>query len=475
MRHWPGLATLCCSLMALTACMVGPDYLKPSATVPVAFKEAPKGWKLALPSDDTNRGTWWHVYDDPLLDSLASQVAINNQNLKAYEAAYRQAEAVVREARSDLFPTISGVPSVTREKSGGTTSTTGTLEASASWNLDLWGKVRRQIESDRASAQASAAELANLSLSAQADLVVDYFELRYQDSLTRLLNDTVGAYERSLAITQNQYAAGIAARSDVITAETQLQTTRASAIAAGQLRAQYEHAIALLIGKPPSELTISPAELAKAIPDVPGVIPSNLLERRPDIAEAERTMQQQNALIGVAVAAYYPTVNLSAVVGYAGTSPLISATNALWSLGASGTQTLLDGGAHSAAVDAARATYDQSIANYRQTVLAAFQNVEDELSNLRVLKQQSETQAEAVRLARQAVTIALNEYQAGTATYTTVVTAQATALSNEETALQIQQSRLSASANLIAALGGGWTDTLLAGADHGGKPLASYH
>ena len=450
------LATLCGAALLLQACTVGPDYIRPDVATPVKFKEAPKGWKIAKPANGPGRGDWWRIYNDPLLDQLLAQVAINNQNLKAYEAAYREALAVVREARSSLFPTVTAEPGITRARSSGATTTTQTAEANGSWDIDLWGKVRRQVESDKASAEASAAELADLTLSAQAELVVDYFELRYQDSLARLLNTTVIAYERSLKITQNQYEAGIVSRSDVITAQTQLASTRASAIAAGQSRAQYEHAIALLIGKAPSELTIPAGVLARTIPDIPITVPSSVLERRPDIAEAERKMQQENALIGVAIAAYYPTISLSAVAGYSGTSPLVSAGNLVWSLAASGSQTLIDGGSRSASVDEAKAAYDQSVANYRQTVLTAFQDVEDELSNLRILKRQAAAQTEAVRLARQGVTITLNEYQAGTSAYTAVVTAQATALSDEETALEVQENRLVASANLIKALGGGW-------------------
>ncbi|MVA27391.1 efflux transporter outer membrane subunit (plasmid) [Agrobacterium vitis] len=451
------ISTLCGLSSLLQACAVGPDYLKPDVVTPVAFKEAPKGWKVAEPGNGMTRGKWWSVYKDPLLDELVPQVAISNQNLKAYEAAYREAQAVVRETRSSLVPTVTASPSITRKRSSAVTANTQTAEVTGSWDIDLWGKVRRKIESNQAAAEASAAELADLTLSAQADLVTDYFELRYQDSLARLLNDTVAAYERSLKITQNQYAAGVASRSDIITAQTELASTQASAIAAGELRAQYEHAIALLIGKSPSELTIKSGALAQAVPNIPLVVPSALLERRPDIAEAERTMRQQNALIGVAVAAYYPTINLSAVAGYSGVSPLVSATNMVWSLASSGSQTLLDGGTRSAAVDAARATYDQSVANYRQTVLTAFHDVDDELSNLRILQHQAAAQAEAVRLARKAVTIALNEYQAGTTNYTTVVTAQATSLTNQETALLIAQNRLVASANLIKALGGEWS------------------
>ncbi|WP_256977138.1 efflux transporter outer membrane subunit [Bordetella genomosp. 10] len=458
-------------LLALQACAVGPDYRRPDAPTPLAFKEAPAapaGWKLAEPGA-APRGAWWEIYQDPVLDGLAAQVSVGNQNLKAYEAAYRQALAVVREARANLAPTLAVDPSLTRARSKGSTGTTRELEASASWDLDLWGKVRRQVESDQASAQASAAELADLTLSAQAELVTDYFALRYQDALGRLLRDTVQAYERSLSITQNQYGAGVAARSDVITAQTQLASARASAIASEQLRDQYEHAIALLIGKPPADLSIAAGAMPARIPQIPAGLPSELLERRPDIAQAERTMQQQNALIGVAEAAWYPSVTLSAAAGYSGASPLFSAANALWSLVASGSQTLFDGGARSAAADAAKAAYDQSVANYRQTVLAAFQDVEDELSNLRVLANQATAQDEALALARQAVVIALNEYQAGTQSYTTVVTAQATALSNEETALQIQQSRLAASAALIKGLGGGWRSDRLALGGTGGQ------
>lgn len=461
MKSFRIVSVLCGIAALLQACTVGPDYLKPEVATPAAFKEAPKGWKVARPANGIDRGAWWRIYRDPLLDRLVSQVAINNQNLKAYEAAYRQAQAVVRQARASLFPTVTADPSITRTRSANVITTTQTAQITASWDIDLWGKVRRQIESDAASAQASAAELADLTLSSQTELVTYYFELRCQDALARLLDDTAAAYERSLKITENQHAAGTAARSDVITAQTQLASTRASAIAAGQLRAQYEHAIALLIGRSPAELTIPRGGLARTVPTIPLMMPSALLERRPDIAEAERKMQQQNALIGVAVAAFYPSVNLSAIAGYSGAPPLVSATNLIWSLAANGSQTLFDGGARSAAVDAAGAAYDQSVANYRHTVLTAFKDVEDQLSNLRILGRQGAAQAEAVRLARQAVTIALNEYQAGTAVYTTVVTAQATALTNEQTGLQIQQNRLIASVNLVKALGGGWDTSQL--------------
>jgi NodT family efflux transporter outer membrane factor (OMF) lipoprotein len=452
----------------LAGCTVGPDYARPTAPTPAVYKEL-QGWTPAYPSDDIDRGEWWRIYDDPLLDELEREVDIGNQNLRAYEAAYREARAVVQEARADYFPTISTTGSGERARESNLTSTTRTAEGTLSWDIDLWGKVRRQVESEKASAQASAAELASIRLSAQADLATDYFELRYQDSLARLLSDTVKAYQRSLGITQNQYSVGIAARSDVITAQTQLQTTQANLVGVGVQRAQYEHAIALLIGKPPSELSIPAGALTTTVPNVPVQIPAVLLERRPDIAEAERTMQEENALIGVQVAAFYPDISLSAAFGYSGAAGgLFSASNELWSLAASGTETLFEGGARSAAVKAARATYDQAVANYRETVLAAFQDVEDELAGQRILANEAAVQAEAAVSARDAVRIALNEYRAGTENYTTVVTAQATALSDEESALEVTQNRMTTNVSLVRALGGGWTKNQLETADGNG-------
>jgi NodT family efflux transporter outer membrane factor (OMF) lipoprotein len=446
-------------LLLLAGCSVGPDYARPPAPTPVAFKEL-AGWAPAKPSDDIDRGTWWRVYGDATLDQLEQEIDIGNQNLRAYEAAYRQARATVDVGRSDYFPTIGASGSGQRQRASRATATTKTAEATVSWDLDLWGKVRRQVESDQAGAEASAAELASIRLSAQAELATDYFELRYQDSLKQLLSDTVIAYQRTLDITRNQYAAGIAARSDVVTAETQLKTTQASLIAADVLRAQYEHAIALLVGKPPAGLTIAKGSLATSVPDVPVALPAALLQRRPDIAEAERTMRQENALIGVETAAYYPDISLSAAFGYSGAAgALFTASNELWSLAASGSETLIDGGARGAAVDAARATYDQSVADYRETVLAAFQDVEDQLSGLRILADQAKAEAEAVALAQDALRISLNEYQAGTVSYTTVVTTQATALSNQQTALAVMESRMTTNVSLIRALGGGWVDT----------------
>jgi multidrug efflux pump len=460
-RHLGMLASLGV-LVLLTGCMIGPDYRRPPAPVPARYKELPPpppDWTTAAPADDVDRGSWWSTYDDPLLDQLEQQVNINNQNLKGFEAAYRQALAVAAGARSGLLPSAALTSGATRARSSAvTTSTSRNVEASASWDLDLWGKVRRQVESDRAAAQASAAQLAAIRLSAQAELATDYFQLRYEDSLQRLLSNAVSGYQRSLEITRNQLAAGVAARSDVVAAQTQLQTTQAQLIAVGVSRAQYEHAIALLTGKTPADLAIPVAPLRATVPNVPVTLPSALLERRPDIAQAERTMQQQNALIGVAAAAYFPDLNLSAMFGYVGNpaSGLITASNKVWSLAANGDQILFDGGARSAKLAAARAAYDQSIANYLQTVLAAFQDVEDALSDVRILAQEAEAQAQAVALSREGAQIALREYQAGLQAYTAVVTAESTALANEETELQVHASRLTASVALLKALGGGW-------------------
>ena len=464
-------AFACIGLLALAVgCSVGPNYHRESAPVPKVYKEY-KGWKVAGPNDTINRGAWWSIYRDATLDGLERQINISNQTLKQDEAAYQEARAEVREQQSSFFPSLVVTPQIQRQRSGGGTFGSGggtaitsySLEGTATWEPDVWGKIRRSVESSVANAQATAAQLAGARLSAQGLLATDYFELRYADSLKKLLDDTVRGYQRSLDITKNQYAAGTAARSDVINAQAQLLGAQAAAINVGVQRAQAEHAIALLVGKPPAEVSISPASLAERVPIVPTNVPSTLLERRPDIAEAERQMQQENALIGVQVAAYYPTIDLSATLGYAGgpATALFSASNQVWSLVASANQTLLSGGQRSAAVAAARAAYDQSVANYRETVLAAFQNVEDELASLRVLGQQIGVDEAAVQAAQRAVEITLNEYQAGTVTYTTVITAQVTLLTDQETALLVQENRLIASVALVQALGGGWDTSRL--------------
>ncbi|MGA9854364.1 MAG: efflux transporter outer membrane subunit [Gammaproteobacteria bacterium] len=467
-----GLPTL-----VLTACMVGPDYQRPSAPVPAAYKEL-QGWKVSQPQDGVDRGAWWSIYKDPELDTLERQIDISNQNIQAAAAAYLQASALAREARSSLFPSVSLGLGATRQASSqgtsvGTTgglgntitrSTSGPqnsfdLSGTASWDLDLWGGIRRSEESAIANAQASAAQLASARLSAQASLATNYFNLRAADQLQQLLDKTVVAYTESLRITQNQYAAGITSRLDVITAQTQLESAQAQAINVGVQRAVYEHAIAVLIGKPPADVSLAPGKLTATVPAVPVSVPSTLLERRPDIATAERQVVAANAQIGVADAAYYPDISLSALLGFVGNplATLVSTSNRVWSLGAAASENLFNGGETSAAVSAAEAAYDESVANYRQSVLTAFQGVEDQLATVRILEQEAAVQDSAVAAANLAVKISLNQYRAGTVTYTTVVTAQATLLADQQQSLTIQQNRLVASVTLIEDLGGGWT------------------
>lgn len=454
-----GWLALTGATLVLNACTVGPDYVRPAAIVPAQYKEA-KGWKLGAPRDDVDRGDWWRVFRDPELSTLEAQVAVSNQTLKADEANYREAEALIAEARAQLFPTLTFDPSLTRSSSSGTVLT---AQANGSWTLDLWGRLRRQVESQVAGAQASAADLANATLSMQSMLATAYYELRETDSLHDLLADTVAQYKRSLDITQNQYTAGTSARSDVITAQAQLLAAQAQEINTGVARAQFEHAIAVLMGRPPAGLSVPHGKLAQAVPTIPLRLPSTLLERRPDIAAAERTMQEENALIGVAIAGYYPDVTLSGAFGYVGNpfKSALAATNPMWSFGLSAAQTLFDGGLTAAQVEAARDTYQASVATYRQTVLTAFQQVEDELAAIRVLAQEAAVQIEAVKSAEQAVQIALNEYRAGTQNYTTVVTAQATALADEESLLTTREQRVLAAISLIVAVGGGWDDAKL--------------
>jgi NodT family efflux transporter outer membrane factor (OMF) lipoprotein len=445
--------------LALSGCAVGPDYQRPAAIVPAQYKEM-KGWKLGAPRDDFAKGAWWKLFRDPELDTLEAQVAISNQTLKADEANYREAQALIAEGRAQLFPTLAFDPSLSRASTGGTQLS---AQANASWTLDLWGKVRRTIESEAAGAQVSAADLANATLSAQSSLATAYYELRETDSLYDLLVDTVAQFKRSLEITQNQYAAGTSARSDVITAQAQVLAAQAQEINTGVARAQFEHAIAVLMGRPPAGLSIPHGKLTSLVPGIPLRLPSTLLERRPDIAAAERTMQEQNALIGVAIAAYYPDVTLSGAFGYVG-NPFksgLAATNPAWSYGLSAAQTLFDGGLTAAQVEAARANYEASVGTYRQTVLTAFQQVEDNLAGIRILSQEAGVQTEAVKAAEQAVQIAINEYRAGTQNFTTVVTAEATALSDEESLLSTREQRLLDAVSLIVALGGGWNEMKL--------------
>jgi len=477
-----GGALFALTLLLASACSVGPDYKKPAAPTPVAFKEQ-AGWKASDPQDEIDRGAWWSIYKDPVLDDLEKQIDISNQTLKQSEAAYRQARAVVDQARASFFPTLTGDGSATRSYegpaargSGGISAGSGTIVAtdsggrggtainqfssslSGSWDLDVWGKIRRTVEGDIASAQASAADLASARLSAQATLATDYIQLRYQEELKRLLDTTAADYTRSLTITENQYNSGVAAKADVLSARTQLLNAQASAINAGVLRATLEHAIAVLIGKPPGDFTLAPGPLPAKVPVVPVGVASTLLERRPDVAGAERRMAAANAQIGVAIAAYFPDITLTGSFGSQSTqfAKLFASPTSFWSAGGSIAETLLDFGARSAQVEQARAVYDQNIASYRQTVLAGFQQVEDELSTLHILQDQDKVEIDAVKTAQEAARLTLNQYKAGTVPYSSVITAQAAALQAEQTALNVTENRLTASVTLVESIGGGW-------------------
>lgn len=436
------------------------------------------GFRPANPSDAVDRGPWWQIYGDPALDGLAAQVDVSNQTLKAAEAAYRQARALVRQDQSGLYPSITASASAQQTGSGnnrGGTTTIITTNAGGnvtsaisqysgggvlSWEIDVWGSIRRTIESDSAAAQASAGNLAAARLSAQADVAINYFSLRISDQRTRLYQATVTAYARSLQIVQNQVDAGIASRVDLAQAQTLYQQARSLLTAEGIARAQYEHAIAVLVGKTPAEFSLEPGPLPRDVPTVDAGVPSALLERRPDIASAERQMAAANASIGVAQAAYYPNISLGGAITFlsGGLGSLFQLGSSVWSLGPQLAATLVDGGARAAQVEGARASYDATVATYRQTVLTAFQQVEDALAQQRILVQQEQIQRAAVAAAREAERLSLNQYRLGTVPYTTVVQTQTAALSAEQTLLNIRLSRLLASANLIKALGGGWRD-----------------
>jgi NodT family efflux transporter outer membrane factor (OMF) lipoprotein len=481
------------TLVTLSACSVGPDYVPASAPVPEKFKEAKgralKGYKIATPQDCVDAGPWWQAYRDRLLDSLERQVEINNQTVAAAAAAYEQARTLIRQAQAALFPTVTASYSATRQYTGsaligssggtsgssssaspisasvsrhGVTRTVYTTQATLTWDLDVWGKIRRQIESEVAGGQVSAADLTNAKLTAQAQLAMAYFNLRAAYSLRSLLERTATEYQKTLIITRNQYRAGTVSEADVVSAETQLLATQAAAINTNETIAQLQHAIALLIGKPPSEVNLPPMPLGGAIPAFPVGVPSQLLERRPDVAAAERAMQQENALIGVAIAAYYPDISITADLGFTGTMPLpINPAHEFWAIGGAALETLFDGGLRSAQVDSAKAIYLESVANYRQTVLTAFQQVEDQLAAVRVLSAQLSVEEKSVAESRKAVTVYLNQYRAGLVAFTSVVVAEAALLAAEQAALATRQSLFVASVALIEALGGGWDKSKL--------------
>jgi NodT family efflux transporter outer membrane factor (OMF) lipoprotein len=454
-------------LVLISACAVGPDYVRPTAPVPESYKEN-KDWKVAEPKDDMLRDPWWVIYNDPRLNALEEQVNISNQNIAVAEAQFRQASALVQAATSSFFPVLTANPAATRSlrssniSQSTTPSGTNTVYAAplnvSPWELDVWGRIRRTVEAARASAQASAADLEGVRLSVQASLAQNYFIICALDRQRQLLDSTITAYRRSLDLTRNQYESGVASRADVLEAETQLKTTHAQAIDVGVQRAQVEHAIALLVGKPASDFSIPVMPLDSVPPPIPSGVPSELLERRPDIAGAERRVAAANAQIGVAKAAYFPTITLTGSMGYQSTDTfnLFTWPSRFWSVGPAMAETFFDGGLRQALNDQALAAYDGAVASYRQTVLTGFQEVEDNLAALRILEEEAQVQEEAVNAARKYLEIAINQYKEGMVNYINVVIAQATALNNERTAVNILGRRMAASVLLIKALGGGW-------------------
>lgn len=477
-------------MLVVSGCKVGPKYHPPAVQAPAAYKEVTpenekdvENWKTAQPSDDaTLRGKWWEAFNEPELNALEDQVNVSNQSIASAEASFMAARAMVREARSQLFPTVTTDPSITRQKQSNNlkqfgSSTSGSTPVAttnraftdysfpfdATWVPDLWGKVRNTINASAYGAQASAADLANTRLSIQAEVAVDYFQLRSQDSLKQLLDATVEAYQESLRLTKVLYETGIDNDESVAQAETQLETTQAQATNVGILRSQYEHAIATLVGQPASTFSISVGPLKTAPPPIPFGIPSQLLERRPDVAANERLMAQANAQIGVARAAYYPTLTLSASGGFESTaaSTWFSWPSVLWAIGANASETIFDAGLRRATVQQYRSMYDETVANYRQTVLTAFQQVEDNLAALRILSKEIEQQDIAIKSAQRFLTDATNRWKLGLDPYLDVIVAQAALLSNRQTMVNLRMQQITASVQLVEALGGGWDKSQL--------------
>jgi NodT family efflux transporter outer membrane factor (OMF) lipoprotein len=459
------LTLAACSLCtALAACSLAPPYERPPAPAPASYKEAPSAgstWFPAAPADELDRGPWWQLFGDPVLSGLVDQVDVSNQNVAAAVAAYAQAEALVRQQRAALFPALALAAGATRTGGGGAQARSGTsldLNLNATWEPDIWGALRLAVSGAQASAQASAADLAAARLSAQAAVATNYFALREADNEIALLTSAVDAYGKALRITQNQYNVGIAQRTDVLQAQTQLETTQANLIAMQGQRERLEHAIALLVGKAPAEFGVAVAPWNSNVPSVPLVVPSELLQRRPDIAAAERAVASANAQIGIQRAAYFPRLGLTASAGGAAATlaGLVSASNSVWSLGVTLAQLVFDAGATAARVEGAQAARDAAIARYRQTVLAAFQAVEDQLSTIRSLADQEANRRAASADADRTEQLTLNQYLQGQVPYTTVVTAQVTAFSARQTLSQLMSSRQAAAIALIQAMGGGW-------------------
>jgi NodT family efflux transporter outer membrane factor (OMF) lipoprotein len=455
-------------LMLVSGCAVGPRYSRPSAPVPTDYKETPQNWKPAQPADRTLRGKWWEIYQDPQLNALEEKINISNQSLKAAQAQFAQARATVRYNRADYYPTITAGVSATRERlsanrplgkfSGGVTTNDLVIPVDMSYEPDVWGRVRRTVEAARADAQATLADLESVRLSVHAELAVDYFQSRELDVEAQLLDSTVASYVKQLELTENRYKGGVASQVDVAQAQTQLETAGAQAIDVREQRTQFEHAIAVLIGEPASTFSLPVALLNATPPVIPPGLPSELLERRPDIAANERLMASANARIGVAKAAYFPLFNLSPSAGFEGTavSNWLSNPSTFAVVGASAVVTAFDVGRRRAASDQARAFYDQAVANYRQNVLTAYQEVEDNLAALRLLEDESNTETRAVAAAEHSLALSNNRYRGGVTTYLEVITAQTTALADERTAVQISGRRMVDSVLLVKALGGGW-------------------
>ncbi len=465
-------APLAIALLMLTGCAVGPKYHPPVVQAPSAYKEV-GDWRPAQPNDQNLGGSWWTIFEDPQLDALEQQVNVGNQNLKAAEAQFQQARAVLRYYRADYYPTVTAGPSATRTRVSANAPTGSTLRGATynnfvlpfdfSYQADVWGRIRKNVESYREQAQASAADLATVNLSMHADLALDYFQARSLDAEEQLLNSTVKQYEQALELNETRFQGGIASEVEVEQAKTQLQTTRAAAIDVGVLRAQYEHAVAILIGKPPAEFSLPPLPLTAPPPHVPVSVPSELLERRPDIAAAERRVASANAQIGVAKSAYYPLISLGASGGFQSSAitTLLNGPSGLWSVGLSAVGTLFDGGRRRSLNDQARAAYDFQVAAYRENVLTGFQQVEDNLAAVRILENEAKVQDEAVVAAQKSLDLSVTRYKGGVTSYLEVITAQSAALADEVTAVNILGRRMANTVLLIQALGGGWDRSTL--------------
>ena len=460
--------------LALSACAVGPDYHRPDAPVPTNFLES-RNWVPASPAQVPADQAWWMVYNDPVLDNLERQVAVSNQTIKADEAAWRAARAQIGIDRGGLFPTLNASASKTRTDTAGgfATSTTAITKnrstntsyqagGTGSWQIDLWGKIRRTVESDVAQAEVSQADLAAAQLSLQATLAEDYFSLRTAEEQLRLYDTYIQSLQAALKITQNRVKAGVTTLADVYSAQTELESVQAQEYGVQLTRAQMVHAIAVLVGKPPEDLSVPTGAFNSTVPVIPPGVPSELLQRRPDIAAAERNMASANAQVGVARAAYYPSLTLSASYsGIAGSflHSLLHAGNSAWSIGPTLAQTVFNGGTNRAQNRKAEAAYDQAVASYRATVLAALQQVEDDLASLRLLSQEAVVQEAATQDARKSEALTLNQYKSGIVAYSSVITAQTTRITSEISLLALKSQQLASSVNLIAAVGGGWKDS----------------